>query len=67
MFLSPDPDEISRIISAFQCKNSSGHDGITQSLLKDINNEIAIPLTFLINKSLTSGIVPDLLKMANNI
>jgi hypothetical protein len=68
MFLAPtDLYEISRLINSLKRKNSSGHDGITSSLIKDIKHEISLPLTILINKSLSTGIVPDLLKTAKVI
>jgi retron-type reverse transcriptase len=68
MFLATtDLYEISRLINSLKRKNSSGHDGISSSLIKDIKHEISLPLTILINKSLSTGIVPDLLKTAKVI
>ena len=68
MFLSPtDPYEVAKLIDSLKHKNSSGHDGLTSALIKDIKNDIAIPLTILINKSLNTGIVPELLKTAKVI
>ncbi len=65
MFLYPtDSYEVISLIDSLKCKFSSGHDGITPSLFKDLKHEIALPLTMLINKSLNSGTVPDLLKLA---
>ncbi|KAK2146651.1 hypothetical protein LSH36_591g01042 [Paralvinella palmiformis] len=63
MFLAPpDPYEISRLTDSLKRKNSSGHDGITSSLIKDIKHKICLPVTLLINKSISAGIVSDLLK-----
>jgi hypothetical protein len=68
MFLTPtDPYEVVRQIDYLKHKHSSGHDGLSSSLIKDIKHEIALPLTIMINKSLSTGIVPDLLKTAKVI
>ena len=39
-------------------------DELPPNLLKDVANEISKPLAFIINKSLLSGIVPDLWKIS---
>ena len=39
-------------------KNSRGHDGISSKLVKDLKNEIALPLSIMINTSIESGHVP---------
>jgi len=68
MFMSPtDPYEIVKMIDLLKRKNSSGHDKLSSSLIKDIKNEIAHPLTILFNKSFSSGSVPDLMKLAEVI
>ena len=48
-------------------QNSSGHDGLSSSLIKDIKEEIALPVSILINKSLSNGIVPKSQKLAKVI
>lgn len=45
-------------------KKSAGLDEITTKLLKLISDIISAPLVYLINKSLESGIFPDILKVA---
>ena len=45
-------------------KKSSGHDGLSLNLLKDIKLELAKPITLIINQSLNTGIFPDKLKIA---
>ena len=45
-------------------KKAHGIDKLPQNLLKDVANEISKPLAFIINKSLLSGIVPDLWKIS---
>ncbi len=65
IFLSPtDPNEVYYIISSLKSKASTGYDGISTKLIKDIKSEIAYPLSILINKSLQEGTVPDDLKIA---
>ena len=49
---------------ADQFKNSSGKDEISNKLLKSIKDEIAKPLTIIINQSLKTGIFPEALKIA---
>ena len=61
------PTDVSSIISAWNCKNSSGPDGIPISLLKLANHSIASSLSMLFNKSISSGTVPDEWKLANII
>ena len=36
-------------------KNSRGHDGISSKLVKDLKNEIVLPLSIMINTSIESG------------
>ena len=45
-------------------KYSSGHDGISCMLIKEIKSEISEPLTFIINQSISQGIFPESLKIA---
>ena len=57
-------EEVKDIINNLNAKKSSGYDGITNFLLKNIVNEIAIPLTHILNLSLLSGKVPQKMKIA---
>ena len=52
------------IINKLKNKNSSGKDEISNKLLKSIKDEIAKPLTIIINQSLKTGVFPDALKIA---
>ena len=45
-------------------KNSSGHDGISNKLLKIIKDNISQSLTIILNQKLTSGIFLDALKLS---
>ena len=58
---------ICKIISNMKPKTSSGHDEISNNLLKNIISVINVPLCLIINKSLDSGIFPDLMKLAKVI
>ena len=63
--MSPtDEIEIQNIIKSFLPKTSSGCDGISNKILKNIIPGISYPLTMLINKSLHEGVFPSLLKQA---
>ena len=65
LFLHPtDKRDIIKIINELKPKNSSGHDGISSKLVKDLKNEIALPLSIMINKSIESGHVPVTMKLA---
>ena len=57
------PNETCLILNSL--KNKPGNiNKVPIQVLKSINNIISIPLTIIINKSLTSGIFPDSLKIA---
>ena len=51
-------------ISKLKPKGSSGQDGISSALLKDINSTTANIITLIINQSISTGIFPDKLKVA---
>ena len=48
-------------------KPSSGHDGISNLLLKYVKLEISKPLTLIINQMIITGIFPESLKIAKII
>ena len=65
MFIAPtDKHAIVKCIDSLKNKNSSGHDKITASLLKNVKHEIVKPLEIILNKSLQYGIVPEQMKLA---
>ena len=43
-------------------KQSSGWDGITNKLLKDLKNSLVQPLTIVFNQSISEGIFPSIMK-----
>ena len=58
------PGDIMNIVHMLKSNSSKGHDDITPSIIKDIISEIALPLTYIFNKSLQNGQFPDKLKIA---
>ena len=56
--------EINKIIESLKTKNSCGYDEIPIKILKLSTPYILSPLTFLCNKSLSTGIFPERLKYA---
>ena len=65
LFLHPtDKRDIIKIINELKPKNSSGHDSISSKLVKYLKNEIALPLSIMINKSIESGHAPVTMKLA---
>ena len=68
MFLEPvEPSHISEIVNKLKPKTSCGHDQISSKMIKDTIQNIAIPLSHIINRSLSTGIVPNQLKIAKVI
>ena len=51
-----------RAIDNLENKNSSGHDGISNEILKYIKYEISSSLTLIINQMMTTGLFPDAFK-----
>jgi hypothetical protein len=56
--------EIVSIINNLKLKNSSGYDDITNKIMKSCRQQISKPLTYVINKSLSTGVYPERLKYA---
>ena len=65
IFLVPtDKEEVLKIVNSLHDKKSSGFDGIDNCLLKKIIAHVADPLVYIMNLSISSGIVPDNMKIA---
>ena len=62
-----DPNEIYQVLKLLKPIKSTGHDNLSTYFLKLINQNVAIPLSILINKSLQSGVFPDSLKIGKVI
>ena len=63
-FCSVTPSAICKCLKKLQRKKAHGINTLPSNLLKDVANEISKPMAFIINKSLSSGIVPDLWKIS---
>ena len=59
--------EINRLITNLPNKTSSGHDNISNVLIKDLKNLLLHPLNIIFNKSLTEGVFPEPMKRADVI
>ena len=57
-FVSTHSVEIKRIVSNLKNKPSAGYDGIIDTVLKNIVDEILVPLEHIFNLSLVNGVVP---------
>ena len=68
MYLKPIVEmDIIKIIDKFNSNKGAGNDNIGNFIIKRVANEIAKPLTMLFNLSITTGIVPEKLKIAKVI
>jgi hypothetical protein len=56
--------EIRGIINSMKPKNSLGYDGISTKILKLCGSQISKPLSFIINKSIKTGVFPERLTYA---
>uniref|UniRef100_A0A1B6KQP0 Endonuclease/exonuclease/phosphatase domain-containing protein n=1 Tax=Graphocephala atropunctata TaxID=36148 RepID=A0A1B6KQP0_9HEMI len=65
LFMSPTSEaEVIRIINSLKTSNTAGFDGTSTKLLKACSSEMSKPLTYLINKSISTGKFPKQLKKA---
>ena len=68
LFLTPTcAVEIENIIGNLKSKTSSGWDGISNKLLKEVKHVLAYPLSVIFNKSLVYGVFPEIFKWADVI
>ena len=56
--------EIKRLINSLPNKTSSGHDDISNKLLKEICKPLLPALEYIVNESLKLGIFPTVMKLA---
>ena len=59
------PSEIEKIIDKLPNKTSSGHDNLSNIMLKQIKDSITYPLTIISNHSITEGEFPNGMKAAD--
>lgn len=64
VLLDTDVNEVHSLLNKLDPRKSTGHDGISNHILKNCASAIAPALTVCINKALQSGSYPDFLKIA---
>lgn len=68
IFLEPVTEqEIIEICTSFRSGTAAGYDNISMSAVRETISLISAPLTHIINLSLSSGVVPDQMKIARVI
>ena len=68
MYMKPIIEQdIIKIIDKFNPNKSAGHDNIGNFVIKKVGSEIVKPLTRIFSLSLSTGVVPDKLKVAKVI
>ena len=66
LFLTPiTASELRSLINTLPNKTSSGHDNINNVLLKQIKDSVVNPMTTCVNKSLSEGLFPQVMKLAD--
>ena len=61
-FRTVNESEVSKALSDLKSKSSSGIDGLSTKMLKQISPVVTTPLTYIINTSIVSGVFPDIWK-----
>ena len=56
--------EVDHIIDGLPAKSSSGHDDISNTLLKSLKPSLTYPMTLIFNQSLETGTFPERMKLA---
>ena len=59
--------EVDKLIASLPSKTSSGHDDISNILLKSLRTRLLYPLTIIMDQSLETGVFPDRMKLAEVI
>ena len=68
IFLTPtSKTEMIKLIGSLKNKSSSGHDGISNRILKGITHSISELLSIIFNKSLEEGVFPTEIKKADTV
>ena len=66
LFLTPITEsELKSLITALPNKESSGHDNVNNVLLKQIKDSAVKPMTICLNKSLSEGLFPQVMELAD--
>ena len=64
-FAPTDLTELKSLIDELPNKSSSGYNDVSNKILKQLKNVICEPLTLIFNKSMTEGIFPEIMKVAD--
>ena len=64
---SPHSGPILSFMQQLPMKTSSGHDNISNVLLKSIGVHLLTPLTRIFNDSISMGVFPDIMKLADMV
>ena len=68
IFINPtNQHKIEKMKASLLNKTKSGHDSVSNILLKALNESISYPLSIIFNQSLNQGVFPDLMKHAKVI
>ena len=59
------PLEVCETIASLKSKSSSSLDNISNKLLKQMSHVLSYPLSIVFNKSMSTGVYPDSLKLAD--
>ena len=59
--------EVRSLINQLKPKKSSGYDHISNHLIKELRDQLIVPLSIIINKSLQEGAFQQMMKTANVI
>ena len=66
LFLTPVTEsELKSLITALPNKMSSGYDNLNNVLLKQIKDSVVKPISICVNRSLTEGLFPQAMKLAD--
>ena len=67
VFSETNATEIEKIIDRLPNKASSGHDGVSNILLKKLGKSLSYPLGIIFNQLIATGCFPDMMKVAEII
>ena len=68
MYMTPTTKyEIEKLIGGLENKTSSGHDHVSNILLKKLKKSLLVPLEIIFNLSISEGVFPHLMKSADVI
>ena len=67
LLLPTSQQEVNRIIDGLPSKSSSGHDDVSNILLKSLKSSLTYPMTLILNQLLETGTFPERMKLAEVI